>query len=91
MRRQNYDPSLATACVAAAGILGVMIPPSVVLIIYAFLVMESIPVLFIATIFPGLLLAVLYMLIIYIVTLFNPRLGPPGPRVSVKEKLLALT
>ena len=91
MRRQNYDASLATACVAAAGILGVMIPPSVVLIIYAFLVMESIPTLFIATIFPGLLLAVLYMLVIYIVTLFNPRLGPPGPRVGVKEKLLALT
>jgi len=91
MRKHNYEASLATASIAAAGILGVMIPPSVVLIVYAFIVMESIPTLFIATIFPGLLLAFLYILIIYVFTLINPRTGPAGPKVSMKEKLLSLT
>lgn len=91
MRKRGYDASLATASIAAAGILGVMIPPSVVLIIYAFLVMESIPVLFIATILPGLLLASLFMLTIYIRTGLNPVLGPKGPKVSIKEKLTSFS
>jgi len=91
MRKHNYEASLATASIASAGILGVMIPPSVVLIIYAFIVMESIPVLFIASIMPGLLLALLFMLTIYILTWLNPRLGPSGPKVSIKEKLVSLT
>lgn len=90
MKRQEYSASLGTACIAAAGILGVMIPPSVVLIVYAWIAIEPVSELFIASIFPGLILAVLYIISIYIVTLRNPLLGPPGPRSGVKEKLTAL-
>ncbi len=91
MQKQKYNPSLGTACIAASGILGVMIPPSVVLIVYAFISEQPIPQLFIASIVPGLLLALLYMIVIYITCLIDPSLGPAGPKVSFKEKLSSLT
>lgn len=91
MRKCHYQEALGTACIAAAGILGNMIPPSVVLIVYGFIATQSISELFIATIFPGLLLTGLYMLAIYIITLFRPELAPAGPRTGLKEKLLGLS
>lgn len=91
MRRYKYDMALATGTVAAGGTLGILIPPSVTLIIYGILVEESIGKLFIAGIFPGLLLAGLFMGVIYIVTRRNPSLGPPGIRATWKERLTSLT
>ena len=91
MKRYNYDPALATGCVVAGGTLGILIPPSVTFIVYGILVEESIGKLFIAGIFPGLLLAGLFIVTIFIITRRNPRLGPPGPRATWRERLVSLT
>ena len=91
MKRYNYDPALATGCVAAGGTLGILIPPSVTFIVYGILVEESIGKLFIAGIFPGLLLAGLFIVTIFVITRRNPRLGPPGTRATWRERLVSLT
>jgi len=90
MRRLNYHDSLSTGCVASAGVLAVLIPPSVPLIIYGILVDQDIRLLFIATIGPGLALTLLFMLAIWLTVLVRPGLGPRGPRRSLAEKFGAL-
>ena len=89
MRRYNYDPRLATGCIAAGGTLGILIPPSTGFIVYAILTEESIGRLFLAGVFPGLLLTALFILSIYIQTRINPKLGPAGPAIRFNEKLKA--
>jgi tripartite ATP-independent transporter DctM subunit len=91
MRRYNYDRALSTGSVAIGGTLGVVIPPSVVLIIIAVQTEQSITELFIASIGPGILLTVFFLLTVLGLCLRNPRLGPPGPRASVREKFGALS
>lgn len=90
MKKYKYDPSLATASVAAGGVLGVLIPPSVIFIIYGMSTEQSIGKLFLAGILPGILLMLLYMIAIYLQASRNPALGPPGPKASWKEKFQAL-
>ena len=90
MKRFKYADSLATGCVAAGGTLGILIPPSTVMIIYGILTEQPIGTLFIAGIVPGILLSGLFMLSIYIWAKINPVLGPPGPRFSMKEKIYSL-
>ncbi|MBW2171330.1 MAG: TRAP transporter large permease subunit, partial [Deltaproteobacteria bacterium] len=90
MKRFNYGDSLATGCIAAGGTLGILIPPSTVMIIYGILTEQPIGTLFIAGIIPGLLLSGLFILTIYIMTRYKPSLGPPGPRFTMKEKVFAL-
>jgi len=90
MKRFNYDPALAAGCIAAGGSIGILIPPSVPLVIYGVLSNQSIGKLFIAGIIPGLLQAVFYIVTISILCKRNPAIGPPGPRSSVKEKAAAL-
>lgn len=87
MKRYNYDPSLATGTVAAAGSLGILIPPSVIFIVYGILTQQSIGKLFAAGIFPGILLSILFLLTIYLRVLKNPSLAPAGPKTSLKEKV----
>lgn len=89
MRRYKYDPKLATGCVAAGGTLGILIPPSTGFVIYAILTQESIGKLFLAGVFPGLLLTALFILTIYLQTRFNPELGPAGPRMEWNAKIKA--
>ena len=89
MRRYDYDPRLATGCIAAGGTLGILIPPSTGFVIYAILTEESIGRLFLAGIIPGLLLTTLFMISIAIQTRINPSLGPPGPVLPLREKLRA--
>lgn len=91
MQKYRYDPALATGAVAAAGSLGVLIPPSTVFIIYGILVEESIGKLFAAGILPGLVLTALFMLTVLILCRRNPALAPSGPRTGWKEKAIALT
>ena len=91
MKRYHYDDSLATGSVAAAGSLGILIPPSTIFIIYGILTGESIGKLFIAGIFPGLLLATLFIAVVSLLCLRNPALAPPGAPTSWKEKLAGLT
>jgi len=90
MRKYKYDTSLATASIAAGGVLGVLIPPSVIFIIYGMATEQSVGKLFMAGIMPGILLMLLYMAAIYIVVSRDPNLGPAGPRASWKERLEAL-
>lgn len=90
MKRYNYNLSLATAVVAASAILGVMIPPSVIFIIYGIATGESISKLFLAGIIPGVLLMLLFMLVTYVWAKKNPKLAPAGDKVRIKEKIQAV-
>ncbi len=90
MKRFNYKASLATGVVAAGGSLGILIPPSVILIIYGILTEQSIGTLFIAGIIPGILLTVFFVAAVLIWTSIKPDLGPPGPKTTIKEKIRAL-
>jgi len=86
MKRYNYNDTLATGTVAAAGTLGILIPPSTVLIVYGVLTEESIGRLFVAGIFPGILLSLFFVLTVFFICLRNPALGPPGAPTKWKEK-----
>lgn len=90
MKKYKYDPSLATASVAAGGVLGVLIPPSVIFIIYGMATEQSVGKLFIAGIVPGILLMLLYMGAIFVITTRRPGLGPAGPKAGWKERVVAL-
>ncbi len=90
MKRYNYKPGLATGVVAAGGSLGILIPPSVVFIVYGILTEQSIGKLFIAGILPGVLLTIMFMASVLIWVRLNPELGPPGPKSTIKEKLKSL-
>jgi tripartite ATP-independent transporter DctM subunit len=90
MERYHYDPALATGSVAAGGTIGILIPPSVIMIIYGILTQQSIGKLFLAGFIPGVLEAVFYIATIYILCKRNPLLGPRGPKTSFKEKVIAL-
>jgi len=87
MKRYNYDDSLATGCIASAGTLGILIPPSALLIIYGIITEQSIGKLFVAGILPGLLLAFAFIVTIFIICSLNPMLGPPGPATTLGEKI----
>ncbi|UCD80282.1 MAG: TRAP transporter large permease, partial [Desulfobacterales bacterium] len=91
MKKYNYDQALSTGSVAIGGTLGVVIPPSVVLIIIAVQTEQSITQLFFASIVPGVFLTVLFLATVFLMCLRNTSLGPPGPRTSMREKLISLT
>ncbi|HEY2629442.1 MAG TPA: TRAP transporter large permease, partial [Usitatibacter sp.] len=90
LRRFGYSGSLSTGALAAGGTLGIMIPPSVPLVIYAILTQESIGKLFMAAVLPGLIAMVGYMIVVRIVVAFNPAAGPAGVRVPWSERIRAL-
>src|SRR3954454_20998534 len=80
MRRYGYDDRLATGSVAAGGTIGILIPPSIIMVIYGLLTETSISQLFLAGFLPGILTVVGFMLAIVVVTRLDPRLGPPALR-----------
>lgn len=90
MRKYNYDRTLSGGAVAVGGTLGVVIPPSVVLIVIAVQTEQSIAKLFLASILPGLLLTSLLLLTVLTLCWFRPHLGPAGPRTPLLDKLKAL-
>jgi tripartite ATP-independent transporter DctM subunit len=90
MRRYKYDDSLSTGCLAAGGPLGILIPPSVGFIVYGLLTDTSVGRLFIAGIIPGIMLALMFMAVIYIRVRRNPSLAMPRPNTSWREKLISL-
>jgi C4-dicarboxylate transporter DctM subunit len=90
MKKLNYADTLATGCIAAGGTLGILIPPSSVLILYGILTEQSIARLFIAGMIPGVCLALIFMMTIYIATRINHSIGAPGPRFKGKEKIASL-
>lgn len=91
MRRYGYDRALATGAVAVGGTLGVVIPPSVVMIVIAVQTEQSLLRLFLAGIIPGLLLTALFLATVLLMCWRKPELGPPGPATSMREKLASLS
>ncbi len=91
MRRHGYDPGLACGCMAAAGSLGIMIPPSTIFIIYGILSEQSIGKLFVAGVVPGLILATLFCIAVYIWARFHPTSAPAGGATTLRQKLLGMT
>jgi len=90
MKKYKYDPALATGAITAGGTLGILIPPSVVLVVYGILTEVSIGKLFLAGFIPGVLEAAFYIVTIYIICKRSPLLGPAGARTGLKEKVVAL-
>ena len=91
MRRYNYDDALATGSISAAGTLGILIPPSIIMVGYGILTETSIGALFIAGIIPGILMTLGYSATIAVRCMINPELGPIGEKYSMREKIVSLT
>ncbi|MEP0944180.1 MAG: TRAP transporter large permease [Rhizobiaceae bacterium] len=90
MRRYKYHDSLATASIAAGGTLGILIPPSVILVIYGLITNASVGKLFIAGILPGLLGVLFYLAAVMFVVSRDPEAGPAGEKSGWGERLVAL-
>jgi tripartite ATP-independent transporter DctM subunit len=90
MRRHGYDIRLATGTVASAGTLGILIPPSIILVIYAILAEESVPDLFAAGILPGLIFAALHVALIVLIGRLSPQRVPREPGAGAGARLRAL-
>lgn len=90
LRRYGYDMRLGTGAIASAGTLAILIPPSVIMVVYGIFTETSIADLFIAGIVPGLILTLLFAAYICLRCTLDPALGPPGPRFSPAERLASL-
>lgn len=90
MKRFNYDDALATGSVASGGGIGMIMPPSVVLIIYGILTEQSIGQLFVAGILPALLVTMLFIGAVFITCLMDKDAGPAGEKFSWTERFKAL-
>jgi tripartite ATP-independent transporter DctM subunit len=91
MKKYGYNDSLATGCVASAGSLGILIPPSTIFIVYGILTQQSIGSLFLAGILPGILLTILFIITVVVLCKRNPALAPVGQATTFKEKLIGLS
>jgi tripartite ATP-independent transporter DctM subunit len=89
MRRHGYSPALATGTLAAGGTLGILIPPSVILVIYAIYTEQSIGTMFVAAVIPGLIATAGYMLVVNIYARFAPEAAPAAERLGYGERLRA--
>ena len=90
MKRYKYADELATGAVASGGGLGMIMPPSVVLIVYGILTEQSIGALFVAGVFPAILVTILFIISIYIRCSLAPEQGPAGEVFTPKEKIKSL-
>jgi tripartite ATP-independent transporter DctM subunit len=90
MDQYKYDKKLSTSCVAAGGTLGILIPPSVILVLYGILTMEPIGKLLIAGLVPGILQMALFMLVIYVMVLRKPGIAPVTGKKPFKVKVKSL-
>jgi tripartite ATP-independent transporter DctM subunit len=90
MRKYKYDEALATGTIISSATMGILIPPSIAFVMYGILTEQPIGKLFMAGIIPGIIQAFSYVLVIYILCRLNPDMGPPGPKTSIKEKIVSL-
>lgn len=90
MRNYKYSDSLATGVIAAGGTLGILIPPSVLLVLYGIMTNNDIGKLFIAGIIPGVIALIVYGLAVWYITLRNPQAGPRGERSDWPTRINAL-
>jgi tripartite ATP-independent transporter DctM subunit len=89
MKRHGYDQALASGSVAAAGTLGILIPPSIILAVYALVAEQSLSKLLAAALVPGLCLAALYVVMVMIVVRVRPDWAPRVPAMAIRERLRA--
>jgi C4-dicarboxylate transporter DctM subunit len=90
MRKAGYDPGLASGALAAGGSLGILIPPSIILVIYAAISEQSVPRLFAAGLLPGLVLTALYMIVVVIVAQVRKDYAPLGGSATLRERVAAM-
>lgn len=90
MKRYGYKDSLATGCVAAGATMDILIPPSVILIIYGIIAEESIGKLYMAGYIPGAIQVIVFMFLVYIICTIDRDAGPRGPKTTIKQKLAAV-
>ena len=90
MLKRAYDPKIAMGSIMAGGTLGILIPPSVILVIYAILTEQSIGALFAAGLIPGLMLTALFMAVVGLWVRLSPGAAPPAARRPLIERLGAL-
>jgi tripartite ATP-independent transporter DctM subunit len=90
MRKAGYSDALATGAIAAGGTLGILFPPSIILVIYGAIAQQSVPKLFAAGLIPGLLLTGLYVAVALLVAHRRPADAPAGPPTSVRARITAL-
>ncbi|WP_432695329.1 TRAP transporter large permease [Marinobacterium sp. YM272] len=90
MKKYGYSDSLASASIAAGGTLGILIPPSIILMIYGILTQTNIGHLFIAGVIPGLMGLAFYMLAIYVIARVSPAHAPRGEKAGLDEKISSL-
>jgi tripartite ATP-independent transporter DctM subunit len=90
MDRYNYDKKLSTGIVATVGTLGILIPPSVTLIVFGIITEQSIGKLFLAGLIPGLIIAFFFICIIYVWCKIDPKLGPKGEKSTWKERIASV-
>ena len=91
MDRYGYDKKLSTGVVASVGTLGMLIPPSIVLIIYSMIVEESIGKMFLAGIIPGLMISAFFMIVIYGWVTLKPEIAPRGGKSALERENLRST
>jgi tripartite ATP-independent transporter DctM subunit len=90
MLKRGYSPELATGTIAAGGTLGILIPPSLIMVIYAFLTEQFVITLFVAALVPGLIGVIVHLLAVQAVVWWNPKAGPAGSRITWGERLVVL-
>jgi C4-dicarboxylate transporter DctM subunit len=91
MKRYRYDPKLSTAVICAGGTIGILIPPSIIFIIYGIITEQSIGKLYMSGFLPGILQALLFIITTAILCWRFPSWGPPGPSTTLVEKLKAVS
>ena len=91
MKRHGYSDALISGSIASGGTLGIIIPPSVILVIYAYLTEQSVQELFFAALIPGLIAVILYMVAIRVYLLIYPSQGGHGNKMPLKERVAAIT
>jgi C4-dicarboxylate transporter, DctM subunit len=90
MRRAKYDDGLAAGAVAAGGSIGILVPPSIILVIYGAIAEQSVPKLFAAALLPAVILTVAYVVIALVTAHLDPDLAPVAERVGWRARLAAL-
>jgi tripartite ATP-independent transporter DctM subunit len=90
MKKFKYSMKLATGTIASGGTLGILIPPSIIFVIYGIMTEQSIGKLFMAGFLPGVLEALLYMVTIYILVKIHPDWAPSAPRTNMRERIFGL-
>jgi tripartite ATP-independent transporter DctM subunit len=90
LRRYKYDMTLSTGSLASAAAIAIMIPPSLLMVLYGLWTETSIGKLFLAGIIPGILTAIIFSLYVVIRCRLNPALGPKGPSFTLREKMTSL-